>query len=127
MTTPATPQAALLTRLRMAHTDWDGSQMADEAPPMDSLTAGDVRQAGDEITRLHGQMETLGRWIVEALKVLDTIDPDDMEESEKLMSLIKAGEMLTVAALAPNTLAKLKNPGQQGPACNLLRPWEAPV
>lgn len=46
------PVRPLLERLRAGHTDWDGSQMADETQPMDCLTAGDVREAADEIERL---------------------------------------------------------------------------
>jgi hypothetical protein len=82
------------------------------------------REAADELVRLHGQMETLGRWIVEALKVLDTIDPDDMEESEQLLTLIKGGEMLSMSALAPQMWARARKNAGKGPTCNLLRPWE---
>ena len=82
------------------------------------------QEAAAEVVRLSGQHEAFGRWIVDALKVLDTIDPDDMEESEQLLALIKAGEMLTLAALAPKMLHKLKN--ATGPVCNLKTPWLAP-
>jgi len=81
-------------------------------------------EAAAELVRLRGQHETFGRWIVEALRVLDTIDPDDMEESEQLLALIKAGEMLSMTALAPQMLAKLKR--EPGPVCNLMTPWLAP-
>lgn len=83
-----------------------------------------AHEAATEIERLKGQHETFGRWIVEALKVLDTIDPDDVEESEQLLALIKAGEMLTLSAPAPKMLDKLRN--SRGPVCNLNTPWLAP-
>ncbi len=94
----------------------------------DNAGAGDLGdlayEAADELVRLHGQMETLGRWIVEALKVLDTIDPDDLDESERLMTLIKGGEMLSMSALAPQMWARARKNAGKGPTCNLLRPWE---
>jgi hypothetical protein len=121
---PAVPKRGLVERLRAGCTDWDGSQMAAETQPMECLTAGDAREAADELMRLQGQMETLGRWIVEALKVLDTIDPDDMEESEQLLALIKGGEMLSMSALAPQMWAMARKNAGKGPTCNMLRPWE---
>ena len=48
MVRPAVPKRGVVERLRAGHTDWDGSQMAAETPPMDCLTAGDVREAADE-------------------------------------------------------------------------------
>ena len=108
---PAVPKRGLVERLRG-----------------DNAGAGDLGdlayEAADELVRLHGQMETLGRWIVEALKVLDTIDPDDLDESERLMTLIKGGEMLSMSALAPQMWAMARKNAGKGPTCNLLRPWE---
>lgn len=71
-----------------------------------------------------GRQEALARWIVDALKVLNTIDPDDMEESEQLLSLIKTGEKMAFLVLAPELLSQQRE--SNGPTCNLLRPWEAP-
>ena len=48
-------RATLVERLRSAHTDWHGDQIDDAAPPMDCLTAGDVRSAADEIERLRAR------------------------------------------------------------------------
>jgi len=108
---PAVPKRGLVERLRD-----------------DNAGAGDLDdlayEAADELVRLHGQLETLGRWIVEALKVLDTIDPDDLDESERLMTLIKGGEMLSMSALAPQMWARARKNAGKGPTCNLLRPWE---
>jgi hypothetical protein len=56
--------------------------------------------------------------------VLDTIDPDDMEESEQLLTLIKGGEMLSMSALAPQMWARARKAAGKGPTCNVLRPWE---
>lgn len=106
---PAVPKRGLVERLR----DDNAGDLGDLA-----------YEAADELVRLHGQMETLGRWIVEALKVLDTIDPDDLDESERLMTLIKGGEMLSMSALAPQMWARARKNAGKGPTCNLLRPWE---
>ena len=38
--------------MRAGCTDWDGTEMVDETPPMDCLTVGDVRDAITEIQRL---------------------------------------------------------------------------
>lgn len=113
---PAVPKRGLVERLRDENAGaGDLCDLADEA--------------ADELVRLHGQMETLGRWIVEALKVLkvlDTIDPDDLDESERLMTLIKGGEMLSMSALAPQMWARARKAAGKGPTCNMLRPWEQP-
>ena len=39
-------------------------------------------------------------WIVRALKVLDTLDPDDSAEADELRKLIAAGEVLALTTLA---------------------------
>ena len=39
-------------------------------------------------------------WIVAALKVLDTLDPEDTHEADELQKLVKAGEMLALTTLA---------------------------
>lgn len=109
----STAELSLVERLRQR-------QMVNWVDRPDPL----CQEAAAELVRLAGQHEAFGRWIVDALKVLDTIDPDDMEESEQLLALIKAGEMLTLAALAPKMLHKLKS--ATGPACNLKTPWLAP-
>jgi len=110
---PAVPKRGVVERLRESADVWgddDGGKL--------------YAEAADELVRLHGQMETLGRWIVEALKVLDTIDPDDLDESERLMTLIKDGEMLSMSALAPQMWAMARKNAGKGPTCNVLRPWE---
>ena len=110
---PAVPKRGLVERLRDENAGaGDLCDLADEA--------------ADELVRLHGQMETLGRWIVEALKVLDTIDPDDLDESERLMTLIKGGEMLSMSALAPPMWARARKAASKVPTSNILRPWEPP-
>ena len=117
---PAVPKRGLVERLR---DDAQGEDLGADGMGWSSDPAL-RREAADELVRLHGQMETLGRWIVEALKVLDTIDPDDMEESEQLLTLIKGGEMLSMSALAPQMWARARKNAGKGPTCNLLRPWE---
>ena len=117
---PAVPKRGLVERLR---DDAQGEDLGADGmgwSPDPALK----REAADELVRLHGQMETLGRWIVEALKALDTIDPDDLDESERLMTLIKGGEMLSMSALAPQMWARARKNAGKEPTCNLLRPWE---
>ena len=104
-------------RLKALEGLWHAAQREANASREAVATLASERAANalltDEVERLHGQMETLGRWIVEALKVLDTIDPDDLDESERLMTLIKGGEMLSMSALAPQMWARArKNAGE---------------
>jgi len=47
----------LLDRLRAGCTDWDGTEMVDEARPMDCLTVGDVLDAVTEIQRLRAELQ----------------------------------------------------------------------
>ena len=108
---PAVPKRGLVERLR-------GDDAG--AGELDALAF----EAADELVRLQGQMATLGRWIVEALKVLDTIGPDDLDESERLMTLIKCGEMLSMSVLSPQMWARARKNAGKGPSCNVLRPWE---
>lgn len=82
--------------------------------------------AETEARTLRCRYAVVSGWIVEALKVLDTIDPDDLDESERLMTLIKGGEMLSMSALAPQMWAKARKNAGKGPTCNMLRPWEQP-
>ena len=57
-------------------------------------------KAETEAVTLRGQLGAVSGWIVEALKVLDTVDPDDADEAERLAALVKAGEVLALATLA---------------------------
>jgi hypothetical protein len=56
--------------------------------------------AESEAMALRGQLGAASGWIVKALKVLDTVDPDDTDEAERLAALVKAGEVLALATLA---------------------------
>ena len=56
--------------------------------------------AESEAMALRGQLGAASGWIVKALKVLDTVDPDDTDEAERLAALVKAGEMLALTTLA---------------------------
>lgn len=67
--------------------------------------------AESEAMALRGQLGAASGWIVEALKVLDTVDPDDTDEAEQLAKLVKAGEVLALA-----TLARSKTPNVRGEA-----------
>jgi hypothetical protein len=55
-------------RLRAGHTDWNGDQMDDGAPPMDCLKAGDAREAATAIDVLRNDLDTalgmLADWCV---------------------------------------------------------------
>ena len=56
--------------------------------------------AESDALALRGQLGAASGWIVKALKVLDTVDPDDTDEAELLTALVKAGEMLALTTLA---------------------------
>lgn len=60
-TTPPSPKRDLVDRLRAGCTDWDGSPMADETPPMDCITAGDVREAATTIEALRAEVAELAQ------------------------------------------------------------------
>ena len=49
----------IVERLRGWATDWDGSQMVDDEPPRDGLHCGLLREAADEIERLHAINEDM--------------------------------------------------------------------
>ena len=57
-------------------------------------------KAETEARTLRCRYAVVSGWIVEALKVLDTMDPEDTTEAEELGKLIKAGEVLALATLA---------------------------
>ncbi len=58
--------------------------------------------AESEALALRGQLGAASGRIVKALKVLDTVDPDDTDEAERLAALVKAGEVLTWATKSHN-------------------------
>lgn len=68
--------------------------------------------AESEVNRLRCQLRVASGWIVEALKVLDTLDPDDTHEAEELRKLVKAGEVLALTTLA---CSKTPNAALTGP------------
>ena len=57
-------------------------------------------KAETEARTLRCRYAVVSGWIVEALKVLDTLDPEDTTEADELHKLIKAGEVLALTALA---------------------------
>lgn len=59
-----------------------------------------VRDAEKEARTLRLRYGVVSGWIVQALKVLDTLDPDDTHEADELRKLIAAGEMLALTTLA---------------------------
>jgi len=66
---------------------------------------------------------------VEALKVLDTVDPDDTDEAERLTALVKAGEMLALTTLANSKAPEFECLGEpslctnpRGCACQETKP-----
>ena len=68
-------------------------------------------KAETEARTLRCRYAVVSGWIVEALKVLDTLDPEDATEAEELGKLIKAGEVLALTALAQS-----KTPNVRGNA-----------
>ena len=59
-----------------------------------------VRDAETEARTLRLRYGVVSGWIVQALKVLDTLDPEDSTEADELGKLIAAGEMLALTTLA---------------------------
>lgn len=57
-------------------------------------------KAETEARTLRCRYAVVSGWIVEALKALDTMDPEDTTEAEELGKIIKAGEVLALATLA---------------------------
>ena len=57
-------------------------------------------KAETEARTLRCRYAVVSGWIVEALKVLDTLDPEDTTEADELRKMISAGEVLALAALA---------------------------
>ena len=66
-------------------------------------------KAETEARTLRCRYAVVSGWIVEALKVLDTLDPEDTTEADELHKLIKAGEVLALTALAQS-----KTPNEKG-------------
>lgn len=51
----------LVEPLLFSCTDWDETQMPDEATPLDSLTCGDLRRVVSALSRLQQRVEELER------------------------------------------------------------------
>ena len=77
----------------------------------------EIEKRDAEIALLRANLElqqlrygVVSGWIVKALKVLDTLDPEDTHEADELRKLIAAGEVLALTTLAnsktPNVRAK---------------------
>lgn len=68
-----------------------------------------VRDAETEARTLRLRYGVVSGWIVRALKVLDTLDPDDSTEADELRKMIAAGEVLALTTLAnsktPNVMS----------------------
>lgn len=60
----------------------------------------DAHRLATEERTLRLRYGVVSGWIVEALKVLDTLDPDDTHEADELRKLIAAGEVLALTTLA---------------------------
>jgi hypothetical protein len=85
--------------------------------------------AESEAMALRGQLGAASGWIVKALKVLDTLDPEDTTEAEELDKLIKAGEVLALATLANSKAPEFECLGEpslctnpRGCACQETKP-----
>lgn len=85
--------------------------------------------AESEALALRGHLGAASGWIVKALKVLDTLDPEDTTEADELRKLIKAGEVLALTTLASSKTPEFECPGEpslcanpRGCACPETRP-----
>ena len=77
-----------------------GLKLNDEAPSNAAHWYARTQAAETEAHTLRCRYAVVSGWIVEALKVLDTLDPEDTTEADELRKLIKAGEVLALTALA---------------------------
>ena len=68
----------------------------------------DAHRLATEERTLRLRYGVVSGWIVQALKVLDTLDPEDSAEADELRKLIAAGEVLALT-----TLANSKTPNDQ--------------
>lgn len=85
--------------------------------------------AETEARTLRCRYAVVSGWIVEALKVLDTLDPEDTTEADELRKLIKAGEVLALTTLASSKAPEFECLGEpslcanpRGCACPETRP-----
>ena len=73
---------------------------------------GEVARLATEERTLRLRYGVVSGWIVQALKVLDTLDPEDSTEADELRKLVVAGEVLALTTLAssktPNMDAEIK-------------------
>ena len=86
-------------------------------PVCDGEWHADGCELGEEVSRrlkaeteartLRCRYAVVSGWIVEALKVLDTLDPEDTTEADELRKLVKAGEVLALTALAQSKPANV--------------------
>lgn len=60
----------------------------------------DAHKLATEERTLRLRYGVVSGWIVQALKVLDTLDPEDSTEADELRKLIAAGEVLALTTLA---------------------------
>jgi hypothetical protein len=74
-------------------------------------------KAETEARTLRCRYAVVSGWIVEALKVLDTMDLEDTTEAEELGKLIKAGEVLALATLANSKPPNVELTGNPGSYC----------
>ena len=72
----------------------------DEAPSNAAHWHSRAQAAETEARTLRCRYAVVSGWIVEALKVLDTLDPEDTTEADELRKLIAAGEVLALTTLA---------------------------
>lgn len=64
----------LIERLRVMCIDWDGTDMADEAETISTVTCGTMREAADEITALRERVAALDKANREAVELIDEIN-----------------------------------------------------
>jgi hypothetical protein len=76
------------------------AKLNDEAPSDAAHWHKRTQAAETEARTLRLRYGVVSGWIVQALKVLDTLDPEDSTEADELGKLIAAGEMLALTTLA---------------------------
>ena len=117
----------------MSREAWGDPPERQEPPQLCPVCGGEWHAEGCELgaevsRRLDAEREALtlrhrfgvaSGWIVAALKVLDTLDPEDMHEADDLQKLVKAGEVLALTTLACSKTPNVEFRRDQRPALNV--------
>lgn len=95
-----------------------GLKLNDEAPSNAAHWHARAQAAETDARTLRCRYAVVSGWIVEALKVLDTLDPEGTHEADELGKLIKAGEVLALTTLASSKAPEFECLGEPSLCAN---------